>query len=259
VSWVNLTDLGATGTTDYGCGVGFAANIAQPIFGANDSNPYSGSCIPSDNYARGDILVLRRAGLDLIPPRRRFRRPRSISAPSTSRVGVLGPDAPAEPANAGRGPSARDRRLLHQPVDQFVDEKSEIPALYRMTLGDGPAMTAQLIASGIENMQVQYGVTHRAARASTTRPTCRHPMDERRRRAHLAARAQHDPRARLHQHVDLHDGRPDGHRQRRVPAAGVPAGRAVAQLIAIAPHHERHLQLDQHPPRSAASRRCSSR
>jgi len=43
--------------------------------------------------------------------------------------------------------------------------KVQAPGYYRMTLGDGPAMSAQLVASGIENMQVQYGVR------TTTGPT----------------------------------------------------------------------------------------
>jgi type IV pilus assembly protein PilW len=38
-------------------------------------------------------------------------------------------------------------------------ESPQVPALYRLTLGAGPALTPQLIASGIENMQIQYGVT----------------------------------------------------------------------------------------------------
>lgn len=160
VRWTNLTDLGATATTDYGCGVGFAANIAQPIWGANDSNPFSGSCIPGANYARGDILVLRRAGLDAIPAATVLLANtlyfRSEYLQGSVYIG------PTRPTN------------LQTPVDDYLlatdvyyispwtnsaAESPQVPALYRMTLGAGPAMTAQLIASDIENMQVQYGVS----------------------------------------------------------------------------------------------------
>ena len=57
---------GAVSTTDYGCGAGFVTNLAQPIWGANDANGLS-ACIPSASYARGDVLVIRRAGLTAIP------------------------------------------------------------------------------------------------------------------------------------------------------------------------------------------------
>ena len=44
------------------------------------------------------------------------------------------------------------------PYTTSSTESPQVPALYRLSLGSGPAMTKQLIASGIENMQVQYGV-----------------------------------------------------------------------------------------------------
>jgi type IV pilus assembly protein PilW len=157
LSWTRLTDLGTTGTTDYGCGTGFAANIAQAIWGANDSNPFSGSCIPTANYARGDILVLRRAGLDPIPAATTLAADTLYFRSEYLQGSVfLGPTRPAN---------------LQVPFADYLLETDvyyisswtktvgdNIPALYRMTLGPGPAMTAQLVASNIENMQVQYGV-----------------------------------------------------------------------------------------------------
>lgn len=160
VSWVNLTDLGTTGTTDYGCGAGFAANIAQPIFGSNDSNPYSGSCIPSDNYARGDILVLRRAGLDVIPAATALSANTLYFRSEYVRGSVfLGPTRPASLQTPVEDHVVETDVYYISPWTNSSTENPKIPALYRMTLGAGPAMTAQLIASGIENMQIQYGVT----------------------------------------------------------------------------------------------------
>jgi type IV pilus assembly protein PilW len=160
VSWVNLTDLGATGTTDYGCGTGFAANIAQPIFGANDSNPYSGSCVPSDNYARGDILVLRRAGLDIIPAATVLAANTLYFRSEYVRGSVfLGPTRPASLQTPVEDHLLETDVYYISKWTNSATESPQVPALYRMTLGAGPAMTAQLIASGIENMQIQYGVT----------------------------------------------------------------------------------------------------
>ena len=77
---------------------------ARPIWGANDSNPFSGTCIPAANYARGDIL-----GAAPRRPRRHsdrgrcFPRTGSISAPSTCRGSVfVGPTRPRRSADAGR-------------------------------------------------------------------------------------------------------------------------------------------------------------
>ncbi len=159
VSWTNLTDLGATGTTDYGCGAGFAANIAQPIWGANDSNPFSGSCIPDANYARGDILVLRRAGLDAIPSTTVLSANLLYFRSEYLQGSVyLGPTRPANLQTPIADYLLETDVYYISPWTNSVSESPQVPALYRMTLGAGPAMSAQLIASGIENMQVQYGV-----------------------------------------------------------------------------------------------------
>ena len=56
-----------TSTTDaltgvgYGCGgTTWAANVTQPIFASNNSNPYSASCIAASSYiANTDVLVVR--------------------------------------------------------------------------------------------------------------------------------------------------------------------------------------------------------
>ena len=160
VSWTNLTNLGSTGTTDYGCGAGFAANILQPIWGANDTNPFASSCIPSANYARGDVLVVRRADLDSIPSTTTLINTRLYFRSEYLQGSVY--VGPTRPVNL-QTPVAD--YLLHtdvyyiSPWTNSSTESPQVPALYRMTLGDGPAMSTQLIASGIENMQVQYGVS----------------------------------------------------------------------------------------------------
>jgi len=159
VSWTNLTDLGATGTTDYGCGTGFAANITQPIWGANDTNPFSGSCIASTNYARGDILVLRRAGLDSIPSSTTLAANTLYFRSEYLQGSVfVGPTRPANLQTPVADYLLETDVYYISPWTNSSTESPKVPALYRMTLGAGPAMSAQLIASNIENMQVQYGV-----------------------------------------------------------------------------------------------------
>ena len=161
VSWTHLTLLGTTGTTDYGCGAGFAARITESIQGANDTNDAFDftNCIPDANYARGDILVLRRADLDAIPTATTLSATNLYFRSEYLQGSVfVGPTRPA----SLQSPVAD--YLLHTDVyyiskwTNSSTESPQVPALYRMTLGSGPLMTKQLIASNIENMQVQYGV-----------------------------------------------------------------------------------------------------
>jgi len=160
LSWTNLTQTGSLATTDYGCGVGFAANINQPIWGANDSNPFSGSCIPAANYATGDILVLRRAGLETIPSTTTLASNTLYFRSEYLQGSVfLGPTRPAALQTPVADYLLETDVYYISPWTTSSAESPKVPALYRLTLGAGPAMSAQLIASGIENMQVQYGVS----------------------------------------------------------------------------------------------------
>jgi type IV pilus assembly protein PilW len=155
-----VTLSGTTGTTDYGCGAGVVTNLQQPVWGSNDSNPFSGSCIPATNYLAGDVLVLRRAGLASIPSAT------ALSATTlyvrTEYLGAtvyLGPTRPSF-----FQPPVEDYPLQTDvyyvaPFTTSASESPKVPALWRLTLGTGPALTAQMVASGVENMQVQYAVT----------------------------------------------------------------------------------------------------
>ena len=167
LSWTNLTLTGATGTAEYGCGPGFVANINQPIWGANDTNPLS--CIPAANYARGDILVVRRAGLDSIPSATTLAANTLYFRSEYLQGSVfLGPTRPVDVQAPVADYLLQTDVYYISPYTNSVGESPQVPALYRMTLGAGPAMTAQLVASGIENMQVQYGVRTGAAATART-------------------------------------------------------------------------------------------
>jgi type IV pilus assembly protein PilW len=229
--------LGRQRTTDYGCGAGFAANIAEPIWGANDTNPFSGSCIPTANYARGDILVLRRADLDTIPAATTLVNTKLyFRSEYLQGLGVPRPHAPDQSPDAGRRLPAARRRLLHQPLDQLGQREPAIPALYRMTLGDGPAMSAQLIASGIENMQVQYGVSTDAGIRyydASTVPASLWTSVISVRIWLLARSTTVDPgnvSTAAYTMADQDIPRSDGRRERRLSAPGVSAGRPDPEM-----------------------------
>jgi len=154
---------GATATSDYGCGAGFAAKLEEPVWGSNDATSTPLSCIASADFeASTDVLVIRRAGLT--PGTRGCRDDTAGLAANYLYVRTEFMQATVF-AGATAPPN------LQPPVEDYpvcVDvyyispyTKSAgdgVPALKRMILGSGPAMTSELVASGIENMQVQYGV-----------------------------------------------------------------------------------------------------
>ena len=148
---------GGLEANDYGCGTGFVTNLAQWIWGSNEAMGLG--CIDATDYAsNSDVLVLRRAGLtpatgnlaaNTLYARTEFKQAQLF-------VGTTAPDyqqAPFEDYPVS---------VSVYYVSPNTSGSDGIPALKRMTLATGataPAMSAgTVIASGVENMQVQYGV-----------------------------------------------------------------------------------------------------
>ena len=157
------------------CYAGFASNINQRVWGSNDGvNTFNASCIPPANYAGSDILVIRYASLNSFPAV-------ASIAPPTDPTGINGF------ANTGANTlffrAAYQINQLFQtaaipsftflpqrdhivqvhvyyiaPWTVSANENPQIPSLRRLVLDNTGAMVDQLVASGIENMQVQYGV-----------------------------------------------------------------------------------------------------
>lgn len=149
------------------CANGFAFNLRQAVWAANDANPFNGSCIPAANYATGDVLVVRRLGLapgGALQATRLYLR-------SAYQAGVFFQGS-APPASFTFVPAvdyAVDTTLYFiSPFTTAANESPAVPALYRVRLIDGPAMTApELVATGVEDLQVQFEVLD--ATTGTTR------------------------------------------------------------------------------------------
>ena len=141
----------------------FVANLRQGVWGANDANPFAGRCIPAASFANGnDVLVVRR--LAQIPAtahdvntlyfRTSYERGqmfRSTSAPVNPPVFTGGPTPLASFA----------MQIYVYYISPFTVSATEtplVPALYRVALMSNGTMVRELVASGIERMQVQYGV-----------------------------------------------------------------------------------------------------
>lgn len=159
----------------------FVSNIRQGVWGTNNSNPFSANCIPSTHYARGDILVIRK--LSSLPTTvlntnqfyfrtnyaagELFRGAPTTVCTSTQSSYV----SPYNKVPCIAGNPGVD--ILNFPVEihvyfirPYTDSPTEsplTPALCRVTL-QGTATSAfigneEVVASGIENMRLQYART----------------------------------------------------------------------------------------------------
>jgi type IV pilus assembly protein PilW len=148
---------------DFGCGAGMVINIATGVSGFNDNNPYSASCLQSDaqrEYARGDVLVLRRTKLQ---PTATFL----VGAPYVRLAygvantftgdGTATVPPPSEGLKYDYG-LVSDVYYINA-FTSSADESPKVPALFRLTLSNtaNPQMTPELVASNVEQLQIQYG------------------------------------------------------------------------------------------------------
>lgn len=153
-----------------GGGSAFVTNIRQGVWGANDNNPFAANCIPA-NYRTGDVLVIRR-----------------LADQATASAGGV--------ANTAYLRSSYDQGRIFQFVDaatvptvtgnasaenfelwQYVyyigsdDNDANLPALRRVRLQTATdatpgSMLDEMVVSGIEQLQVQYGIFSPSAGAS---------------------------------------------------------------------------------------------
>jgi hypothetical protein len=155
-------DLGSISSE---CNENFVVNLRQFIWGTNNDNPLN-SCIPSNRYLTDtDILVIRRLALDPLGSASELK-PGEIYVRSAVERGEMFLFNPAQGLNP---PTFTEQPAFDYKVETHVYylspcispsdcETPAVPALYRVTLGPGPAMTThELIATGVENFQVQYG------------------------------------------------------------------------------------------------------
>ena len=141
-----------------------AGLLSQRVWGGNDTNPYSATCIPAANYSTGDVMVIRALS------------PAPVTAPFSSTLvyyhssyekgaAFKGPGTATEIDCTGAvfRPPCQDYLLNEivyyvSPYTNSSTESPTVPALYRLRLGTGPAMIRELVAGGVENLQVRYGV-----------------------------------------------------------------------------------------------------
>ena len=152
------------------CAAGFSLKLEEPVFGIDNTdptpNPYAGTCIPAANYLGGDILVVRYADMQALeiatttaPPT--FAYPNDIYLRSSYSASTLFQKGVAAQTTLFTG-LMQDQLMKTYVyyINKYTSVVGDnIPALWRVALTSG-AMTPELVASGIENLQVQYGVVN---------------------------------------------------------------------------------------------------
>lgn len=141
---------------DGGAAGSFVQNIRQGIWGANDSNPFSANCIPGANYnaVNSDVLVIRRVASA------------PIATPVANTMYFRSSYSMGEVFQGATAPAA----VIGTPIASFAlqeyvyyigsdDNDATVPALRRVALQSNGTMADEMVVSGIEQMQVQYGST----------------------------------------------------------------------------------------------------
>ena len=155
LTWPDPTAAGL-GTVSGDCAAGFSVNVRQGIWGSNNANPFTATCLPAGTYQSGDILVIRRGGLT------------PVTTVAANRLYVRSAYERAEVFLGATPPVFAEVPVEDRPLETLVyyinrysyspSENPQIPALYRIALGPGPALGApELVAPGVEAMELQFG------------------------------------------------------------------------------------------------------
>lgn len=139
----------------------FLTNMRQGVWGANNANPFAANCIPAASFSNGnDVLVVRRLSdtpvaalaANTVYFRTTYERGQLFRATGA---------APVEPDFGASRPVANFTLQTYvyyiSPFTVAPTEVPLVPALVRMALLPDGTMARELVASGIERMQVQYG------------------------------------------------------------------------------------------------------
>lgn len=146
---------------DYGCGAGVTTSVLAGVRASNDSNPYAGACLSDGSdrkYLRGDVLTVRRLGLDAVTSYA-TNAPYARVSYGSGNVFLGSETATALPAPSYDYPIVSDVYFVND-FTGSAGESPKVPALYRLTLSAGanPTLTPELVASNVEHMQWQFGV-----------------------------------------------------------------------------------------------------
>lgn len=131
-------------------------NGTNVVGGINASNAPMSSCLPNGNYVAGtDIVVIRRASEGTVTPAA------GLVAVHTNRMAGQIFSGTTVPAGFGVAPAAQTFALISHGYYVSPDSVrfgTGVPSLRRKTLVAGPAIEDQEILSGVEDLQLQFGL-----------------------------------------------------------------------------------------------------
>jgi type IV pilus assembly protein PilW len=146
---------------NYGCGSSMTTDLFTGV-SASGNNPYANTCLDSAltdrDYARGDVLTLRRLGLDAVTAFN-TNAPYLRVSYGNGTLFLGGETPPVQPAPSFDYPLVTDVYYINT-FTNSSDESPRVPALYRLRLGTGnnPTMKPELVASNVEHMRWQFAV-----------------------------------------------------------------------------------------------------
>jgi type IV pilus assembly protein PilW len=147
----------------------FISNIRQSVWGSNNSNPFLANCIPSSIYTPAaddtinDVIVVRRvsgeptAAASLVAGSVYFYSAYERGQVYRSTASPVTPPSFAGPPTPLASFAVQTYVYYISPFTTSAAESPKVPALYRVALQADGSMARELVASGIERMQIQYG------------------------------------------------------------------------------------------------------
>lgn len=140
------------------CAEGWYYDLDVAVFASNDSNPFSGTCIPAaEGYvAASDVLQIRYA--EATPPTALLASQAYVRSHFNGGRIFIGTTQPV----LDSFDTSSNNHELHAYayyVSNFTDAAGDgIPSLRRAALINGPAIQNQTLISGVTDLQVQFGL-----------------------------------------------------------------------------------------------------
>lgn len=141
------------------CQVNWSINIDVAIEGSNNVNPYNTTCIPTSDYvANSDVLVLRHAQSTPVDEADLLAGVLYIRSATSNGTIFEGPNQPN--GIAADGINSRLTTVAYW-VSDSSDLSNVVPSLrrsYLSTDGTNPVVISEEVISGVEDLQIQYGI-----------------------------------------------------------------------------------------------------
>lgn len=143
------------------CAVGWYYDLTRPVFATDGSagNPYTASCIPaSEKYLAGtDILEIRYADSN-VPAALLAGQAYVRSNFVNGRIFIGSPAPTIESYDPNPLTLNHELHAYAYYISDYTDAVGDgIPSLRRVALVNGPQLQNQLLASGVSDLQVQFG------------------------------------------------------------------------------------------------------